>query len=188
MGVIISVLVGLTATKTLTEKRSEFFREAGSGYNINAYFCAVNIVSTIEHSVQVMFSSMFALWLRNSLAAWYSYYVNFLLLAWLCVSWALLFPLLVPLKNVVLVTGFYMTFFALLFSGGIDPVEYSDIYDSTGVALFSGLLSPTRYFIEAMAVTESRCLPVSVVVPQSNGQHAYVRCLILIIPSLSLVL
>ena len=119
LGVIVSVLVGLTATKILTEKRSEFFREAGSGYDINAYFCAINIISSLEHSIQVLIASMFALWLRNSLASWYSYYVNFLLLAWLCVSWALFFPLVVPLKNVVLVTGFYMTFFALLFSGTV---------------------------------------------------------------------
>ena len=110
-----------------------------------------------------MISSMLALWLRNSLASWYSYYINFLLLAWLCVSWALLFPLLVNPKSVILVTGFYFIFFSLLFSGGIDPVEYRDIYESSSVALFSGLLSPTRYFIEAMAVAESRCLPVSAV-------------------------
>jgi len=36
-----------------------------------------------------------------------------------------------------------------------------DIYDSIPVALFSGLFSPTRYFIEGMTVAESRCLPVS---------------------------
>lgn len=160
LGVLIAVLVALTATKTITEKRNEFFREAGSGYDINAYFCAVNVVSTIEHSFQVVFSSMLALWLRNSLASWYSYYTNFLLLAWLCVSWALLFPLIVQPKSVVLVTSFYVVFFSLLFSGGIDPVTYSDIYSNNGVAVFSGLLSPTRYFIEAMAVAESKCLPV----------------------------
>jgi len=123
--VVIAVLVGLTATKDLTEKRNEFFRESGSSYDVNAYFAAVNIVSTVEHTVQVIFSSMFALWLRNSLASWYSFYIHFLLLAWLCVSWALVFPLLIPPKNVVLVTGFYMTFFALLFSGGIDPIKYT---------------------------------------------------------------
>lgn len=122
---VIAVLVGLTATKDLTEKRNEFFRESGSSYDVNAYFAAVNIVSTVEHTVQVMFSSMFALWLRNSLASWYSFYIHFLLLAWLCVSWALVFPLLIPPKNVVLVTGFYMAFFALLFSGGIDPIKYT---------------------------------------------------------------
>ena len=124
LGVVVAVLVGLTATKVLTEKRSEFFREAGSGYSIDAYFVAVNIYSTFEHSIQVLVSSMFALWLRNSIASWYNYYINFVLLAWLCVSWALLFPLLVPLKNVVLVMGFYMTFFALLFSGAISPLTY----------------------------------------------------------------
>ena len=111
--------------------------------------------------MQVVFSSGLALWLRNSFAPWYSYFFNFLLLGWLCVSWALLFPFIVQPKSVVLVTSFFIVFSSLLFSGGIKPVEYSDIYSSTGVAIFSGLLSPTRYFIEAMAVAESKCLPVS---------------------------
>jgi hypothetical protein len=35
-----------------------------------------------------------------------------------------LIPLLVPPKNVVLVTGFCMAFFGLLFSGGLSPVTY----------------------------------------------------------------
>jgi energy-coupling factor transporter ATP-binding protein EcfA2 len=35
VGIILSTLMGLTATKVLTSKRLEFFREAGSGYNIN---------------------------------------------------------------------------------------------------------------------------------------------------------
>ncbi|CAB9510243.1 Putative white-brown complex homolog protein 30 [Seminavis robusta] len=158
-GVVVAVLVGLTATKIITEKRNEFFREAGSGYNINAHFCAINLIATLEHGVQVMLSSMFALWLRNSIASWYMYYVNFLVLSWLCVSWALVFPLLVGPSNVVLVTGFYMCFFALLFSGGVPPVRYPQLYNSPFTQLFCGLLSPTRFFVEAMAVTEGRCLP-----------------------------
>jgi hypothetical protein len=159
-GVVVAVLVGLTATKILTEKRSEFFREAGSGYNIDAYFVAVNIIASVEHGFQCLLSSMFALWLRNTIATWYQYVISFLMLSWLCVSWALLFPLLVHPKNVVLVTGFYMTFFGLLFSGGVPPVKLTDIYAHVPLALFSGLLSPNRYFVEAMAVAESRCLPV----------------------------
>jgi hypothetical protein len=159
-GVVVAVLVGLTATKILTEKRSEFFREAGSGYNIDAYFVAVNIIATVEHGTQVLLASLFALWLRNTIATWYQYCISFLMLSWLCVSWALFFPLLVPPKNVVLVTGFYMTFFGLLFSGGVPPVKLSDIYASVPLSLFSGLLSPNRYFVEATVVAESRCLPV----------------------------
>lgn len=142
-GVVIAVLVGLTATKIITEKRVEFFREAGSGYDINAYFFAVNIIATFEHSMQVLAASIFALWLRNSIAVWYSFFVNYLLLAWLCVSWALFFPLIVPQKSVVLVTGFFMTFTALLFSGGIEPVTYNGMFDrrwTSGILLMPFLV------------------------------------------------
>ncbi len=52
IGIIVAVLVGLQATRILTSKRIEFFREASSGSDINAYFTAINIVATAEPSVQ----------------------------------------------------------------------------------------------------------------------------------------
>lgn len=125
-GIISSVLIALTALKAITEKRLEFFREAASGYDVNAY--AVNIVSTFEHGVQAIVSAAAAFWLRDSVAGWVSYYVAFLMLAWVCVSWALLFPLLVSPKNVVMVTGFFMAFFGILFSGGLSPVKYQGTF------------------------------------------------------------
>lgn len=124
MGVILTVLIGLTALKIITSKRKEFFRESGSGYNVNAYTCAINIMATLETSIQVTIAAMFALWLRSSLSTWQNFFVNFLALGWLATSWALLFPLLVPPENVYTVTGFYFVLFSLLFSGGIAPVMY----------------------------------------------------------------
>merc|ERR1712176_729059 len=47
LGVIIPVLLGLSASKVLTEKRVERFRESASGYNLNAYYLAVNITATV---------------------------------------------------------------------------------------------------------------------------------------------
>jgi hypothetical protein len=81
---------------------------------------------------------------------------------WLVVSWSLFIPLVVPPNNVVLGVGFFMAFFGLLFSGALAPVQYRDnIYGDGGeaVAIFSGLTSVTRFFIEGMAVEELRCLP-----------------------------
>lgn len=124
LGVLLSVLISLAAVKTVTQKRKEFFREAGSGYNVNAYFVAINITATIEHSTQCFLCGLCAIWLRNSLSSWYSFLVSFVLVGWIAVSWAFLFPLLVPLDNVVMVTGFYMVLFSLLFSGAIAPVLY----------------------------------------------------------------
>jgi hypothetical protein len=118
----LAVLLSLTATKIITQKRIEFFREAGSGYNLNAYFVAVNIVASLEHAIQVFIAAIFAVWFRNPAASGVSYFVHFLLLSYICVSWALLVPMVVPPENVVLVIGFFMAFLGLLFSGASPPI------------------------------------------------------------------
>ncbi|CAB9497095.1 Putative white-brown complex homolog protein 30 [Seminavis robusta] len=160
LGVIIAVLVGLSATKVITSKRKEFFREAGSGYNVNAYFAAVNVVATLEHSIQILLCALFALWLRSSLSHWYSYIVSFLMMGWITVSWALLFPIVVPQENVVLVTGFFIVLMSFIFSGANPPVKFETIYNNDALAVFSGIFSPCRFFIESLVVIESMCLPV----------------------------
>ena len=48
----------------------------------------------------------------------------------------------------------------------------AEIYNNDVLAAFCGLLSPTRYFIESLAVAESRCLPVS-------ARHVEPCCLII---------
>lgn len=130
MGTMVAILVALSATKIVTDKRKEFFREAGSGYNVNAYFCAVNIVATLEHSIQIIICAAFDLWLRSSFAQWYSYITSFLLLGWIAVSWALLFPLLVRRDNMVLVTSFCMLLTSFLFSGANPPVRFESKFAS----------------------------------------------------------
>jgi ABC-2 type transporter len=87
LGVIASVLLSLMASKAITQYRNEFFREAGSGYSISAYFLAVNITSFLEHSTQMILAALSAFWFRDSIAVWWSYVANFLLLSWTCTSW-----------------------------------------------------------------------------------------------------
>jgi len=128
IGVITSILVGLSAAKSITNKRLEFFREAGSGYDVNAYYLSVNIISTIEHSTQMFIAGVCTAWIRASASAWYLYCVQFIMLGWLSVSWALFLPLLVSPANVVLVVGFFMAFFGLLLGGTESPVLYSGMY------------------------------------------------------------
>jgi len=159
VGIILSVLLGLTATKIVTSKRLEFFREAGSGYNLNAYFCAISILSTIEHSIQVVISAFFASWIRNPVASNVSYYIHFLLLAWITVGWALLIPMVFPSDTVTLVAGFFFAFCGLMFSGAFAPIQYHQIYEGGFKEVFAGWISPTRFFYEALAVGEYRCLP-----------------------------
>jgi hypothetical protein len=122
----------------------------------------VNLTSTVEHFVQMALAAGCAYWLRDSLTdSWYTYQVQFFMLMWLVVSWGLFIPLLVPPNNTVLTVGFFMAFFGLLFSGAVDPVTYRDIYTegNDGIAIFSGVTSVTRFFIEGLAVQELRSLP-----------------------------
>ena len=160
VGIILSIIVGLTATTNVTSKRMEFFREAGSGYDLNAYFFAINIFSTIEHSIQVLIAAFFATWIRNPIASYASYYIHFLLLAWLTVAWSMLLPMICSPDTVTLVAGFFFAFCGLVFSGAFTPFGYQQIYEEGGVKeLLAGWISPTRYFFEALAVGEYRCLP-----------------------------
>ena len=82
--------------------------------DINSYFLALNITSTMEHSLQMVIAAGCAYWLRESLTVWYAYQIQFLMLMWLTVSWSLLIPLVVPANNTVLAVGFFMAFFGTL--------------------------------------------------------------------------
>lgn len=165
VGVITAVLVGLAASRVITGYRLQFFRESASGYNPFAYFVSINLTSTIEHGSQIILCSIVGFWLRGSAAPVYAYFVNFLLLGWLAVSWSFLLSVITPTSSTTVVIGFFMAFFGLLFSGGLAPATYVEIYDPARKALaaFCGLVSPTRYFIETAAVNEHRTLP-----PQSG--------------------
>jgi ABC-type multidrug transport system ATPase subunit/Ca2+-binding EF-hand superfamily protein len=124
VGVISGVLIALTAVKAITEKRLEFFREAGSGYDSNAYFLAVNVYTSVEQGVQIFLAAVIAQWTRQAIATKPIFYVAFLMLAWISVSWSLFIPLIVPPKNTLVLLGFFMAFFGLLFGGTSPPFRY----------------------------------------------------------------
>ena len=140
--VIVAVLVGLNATKAMSEKHVEFLRETSSGYSINAYYLAVNITATLEHSLQMILAGTVNVLFRCTISSWASFILNFVILGWGCVSWGLFFSVIIPPKNLVLVTGFFMSFFSILFSGSIPPFWFQDIYKSNILILMTGLLSP----------------------------------------------
>lgn len=157
---ITTVLMGLQVAKTVTDRKMQFFREASSGYDVTAYYLAINVVATFEHSVQICIAAFFGLWLRNTFANPLAFYINFLLLGWICVGWAIFLSVMVPPETVNVVVGFFMGFSGLLLSGGLEPIEYYETYRVGGIQeLFSGLVSPMRFFVEMNAVSESRCLP-----------------------------
>ena len=86
--------------------------------------------------------------------------VQFILLGWIASSWGLFWPVFIPENNVALVTAFHQIFFGLIFSGYLEPILYIDIYNETGVGIISGLLSPSRFFLESLMVNEYRATPV----------------------------
>lgn len=122
IGVITAILVSLIATKAVSEKRLQFFREACSGYDVNAYYLAVSITATIEHSLQIFVASSIVYWIRGSTGPWAAYFTSFFFVTWLTVSWALLFPLFVPPQNAAVVTGLFIAFF------GMSPIAYDSTF------------------------------------------------------------
>ena len=124
VGLIASILVALTSVKAITDKRLEFFREAGSGYDINAFFLAINMSTTVEQGLQMLLAAIIAQWTRSSVASPASFYVAFLLLGWISVSWSLLLALVTPPKNTTVILGFFMAFLGLLFGGTTSPGTY----------------------------------------------------------------
>ena len=124
VGLVASVLIALTSVKAITEKRLEFFREAGSGYNSNAYLLAINVSTTIEQGCQILLAAIIAQWTRHSISSVTAFYVAFLLLTWISMSWSLLIALLLPPKNTMVMLSFFMAFFGLLFGGALPPGDY----------------------------------------------------------------
>jgi hypothetical protein len=125
----------------------------------SAYFTAINVVATIEHGLQVTVAAFLAYWIRNPLASPASFWIHFFLLSWIVVGWSMLIPMIVPAESVVLVAGFFFAFCGLMFAGAFPPIIYQDIYEGGFIEVFSGWVAPTRFFYEALAVGEYRCLP-----------------------------
>lgn len=164
IGVVVGTLISLSAARVLTEKRLELFREAGSGYNLNAYYLAVNITSTIEHTILIIIVAVAVIWLRVTITSEICGILNFIMIGWLTTSWSLFFPLIVPPQNLVLVLSFFIVFFTLMFSGGMSPTTFTEIYGENKVyAFISGFFSCSRFFLETYIVSETRALP-----PQSG--------------------
>ena len=121
---------------------------------------SINSITIIENSVQVFFASFFCAWFRRPLAGFWSFFVHFQLLAFLCLAWSILISMTLPPDQVTLAAGFFFSFCGLLISGAFPPVLYADIYADGGFKeILAGWLSPTRYFYEALAVGEYRCMP-----------------------------
>jgi ABC-type multidrug transport system ATPase subunit len=141
VGVSFAIVVSVLATKLFRSKRQQFFREAASGYNVGAFFLARIIMGTLEHAFQAVLSALFAYSIRNSLSAWYSYVIHFLLLSWVSASWGIFLSLVMPRKHVNFVVGFLVAFFALMFCGAIPPIDFEGSYLSHTAHLASLSLS-----------------------------------------------
>ena len=95
------------------------------------------------------------------------------MISWLTVSWALFLSIIVPTNAVATVVGAWMAFFGLLFSGSLPPGYFNTLYTNNFMAVFAGFVSPARFFVEGIAVSEAKCLPVQSGFPA--GENAFNR-------------
>lgn len=162
VGLIVSVLIGLNATKVITDKTLMFFREAQSGISVTAFYIAATITATFEQGFSAFVGSVLAFLILTPDIEYPVYLWNFFLLSWLSVSWAIFLAIITPVQSVATVVGFFNAFFGLLFCGRVSPGTFTALYDSKNPALavFSGFFSPLRFFVEGVAVSEAQCLPI----------------------------
>mmetsp|Transcript_828 Transcript_828/g.1815 ORF Transcript_828/g.1815 Transcript_828/m.1815 type:complete len:261 (+) Transcript_828:92-874(+) len=69
VGLVLCVLIGLNATKIITEKRLEFYREAQSNANTTAYYVAATVTTTIEQGFSAFVGSVLAYLILNPSAS-----------------------------------------------------------------------------------------------------------------------
>jgi hypothetical protein len=157
----VSLLTTLSSAKVLSDKRNEFFREAASGFDINAYFLAVNLFTILEVTIRMVIISAFTVALRNTASNPGAMILQFILCGWISSGWGFLYALIVPPSIVVLVTTCAVLFTAFCFGGELGAIiTYLDIYNSPVNAIIAGFLSPVRFIIEALALNELKATPV----------------------------
>lgn len=100
VGLLMSVLVGLNATKVVTNNKLEFFRECQSGSNVSAFFIAASITATVEQGLVAVVGAMIAYLVINPSSPFLVYLTYFFINSWLSVAWAHLLAIIVPIQSV----------------------------------------------------------------------------------------
>jgi hypothetical protein len=127
VGLILSVLVGLNATKILTYNKLEFFREAQSGLNVTSFLIAASITSTLEQGVIAVVGALIAYLVLTPSSTYLVYLAYFLINTWLSVAWAHLLAIIVPIQSVSTVVAFFVSIFlfVVVICGTLVPVLMS---------------------------------------------------------------
>ena len=81
VGLIVSVLIGLNATKVITDKTLMFFREAQSGISVTAFYIAATITATFEQGFSAFVGSVLAFLILTPDIEYPVYLWNFFLLS-----------------------------------------------------------------------------------------------------------
>jgi len=158
-GALPGIVIALSTTRYLTDKRRQFFREAASGYSVTAYYIAINIWSTFEVTAKMLLIGTSYYTLRNSAASCGATLIPFVLMGWISSGWGLFFPIFSPPNHANIVTGVFVTFGCLLLSGSTAPFNYPGIYDSEFKGFLADSFGPLRFFIEAIVVSEYMSTP-----------------------------
>lgn len=91
MGLVVSIMVAIAAQKPITAKKMEFFREAGSEYNVLAFFLAITIIFFCDITIKMTFISLVALFFRGTIASSWPFIFNMLSLTWVSAAWGIFY-------------------------------------------------------------------------------------------------
>jgi len=157
MGLVVSIMVAIAAQKPITTKKLEFFREAGSDYNVLAFFLAVTIIFYFDITIKMTFISLVALFFRGTITSSWPFIFNMLTITWSSAAWGIFYSTWASPENVVMLIGMHMVL-GSFFSGNTDIMTLEDLQNSWVKNLISSFVSPPRYYAETYAVNEEKCL------------------------------
>jgi ABC-type multidrug transport system ATPase subunit len=153
------ILLTLSSLRSFGDNKLLFYREAGSGFSVTAFFLSQLTLDQLLFSIQALWAAIASYELRTSLVPLWSHIWLYQLTAFFCSGWAYIFSLVVPRANLVMFSALFVSICGTMLSGSLTFLRYTDIYASGFMSVFVGMLSSTRWFTEWMIVSEFRSLP-----------------------------
>jgi len=156
---LFSVLTTLVSLRSFSDHKLVFFREAGAGYSIAAFYLSQVTLDLLQLGTQAFIVALIHYEVRGTRCSFLSLVVLYQLVAAFNSGWAYIFALCVPRANVLVFSGIWTACFGTLFGGILSFLTFGDIYDSLALQLLIGALSSVRWFAEWVIVSENRTWP-----------------------------
>ncbi|CAE8641796.1 unnamed protein product [Polarella glacialis] len=156
---LFNVLVTLSSMHVFADNKLIFYREAGNGYSVTAFFLANCLLDTLTATFYGIMSSLVVWAVRGSLCSAFNITALYVLVAWFSSGWSYVFSLCVPRGNLVMFSALFVVSCSTLMSGTLSFLKFDTVYSSPIIESVAGALSGGRWFVEWMTVSQYGASP-----------------------------